>query len=56
MNIKELRQRSNMNLKQFSEYLNIPYRTLQNWEGGSRSCPQYLIELIHFKLQADNKI
>lgn len=51
MDFKELRQKSGMNLKQFSEYFNIPYRTIQHWEAGDRKCPDYVLELIEYKLQ-----
>ena len=49
--IKILRERSKMSLKQFSEYFNIPYRTLQHWEAGDRQCPVYVLELIEYKLR-----
>lgn len=54
--IKELRQASGMTQKGFSEYLGIPFRTIQNWEGGQRKCPEYLIELIKYKLTNENII
>lgn len=54
--IKILRERSGMNLKQFSEYFNIPYRTLQHWEAGDRQCPVYVLELIEYKLRKENII
>ena len=50
MTFKELREQSGMNLKQFAEFFDIPYRTIQNWEGGQRTCPEYLIKLMKFKL------
>lgn len=56
MNIKELRKQTGMNLKQFSEYFGIPYRTLQNWEREERKCPTYLIELIKYKIEKENLI
>lgn len=48
--MKELRQRTNMTLKQFSDYLHIPYRTVQHWEAGTRKCPEYVKELIQYRL------
>lgn len=50
MTFKDLRQRSGMNLTQFSEYFHIPYRTIQHWEAGTRKCPEYLLELMQYKL------
>lgn len=55
-NIKLLRKYSKMTKKQFSEYFGIPYRTLQNWEDGSRSCPEYLKKLMHYKLIKESLI
>ena len=50
MTFKELRLQSGMNLKQFSDYFNIPYRTMQNWDSERRQCPKYLLELMEYKL------
>jgi DNA-binding transcriptional regulator YiaG len=55
MNFKEIRELSGMNLKQFSEYFNIPYRTVQNWDLGLRQCPEYVLELIQYKLNNEMK-
>jgi DNA-binding transcriptional regulator YiaG len=48
---KELRQQSGMNLKQFSEFFEIPYCTAQNWEIGRRRCPPYLLNLMEYKMK-----
>ena len=53
MTFKEIRQASGMNLTQFSEYFGIPYRTIQHWEQGTRQCPEYLLELIQYKLNTE---
>ena len=50
MTFKDLRKQSGMTQKQFSEYFNIPHRTIQNWEGGQRKCPEYLLDLMKYKL------
>ena len=54
MEIKELRKISGMTQKQFGEYLGIPHRTIQNWEGGQRKCPEYLLKLIEYKLKKEH--
>lgn len=54
-NFKELRKQSGMNQKQFGEYFDIPYRTIQNWEGGQRNCPEYLLKLMQYKLQKESR-
>lgn len=54
--LKVLRERSGMSQSQFAEYLNIPKATIQNWEQGRRKCPQYLIDLIEYKLLNEHLI
>lgn len=56
MNFKELRQQSGMTQKAFSEYFSIPKRTVENWEGGQRECPAYLLELMEYKLRNEGII
>ena len=56
MNIKELRTEYGMTRPQFAEYFGIPYRTVQSWEIGKRECPAYLLELIRYKLENENKL
>jgi transcriptional regulator with XRE-family HTH domain len=48
---KELREQSGMTRTQFAKYFNISYRTIQNWELGLRECPQYLLDLMEYKLK-----
>ena len=49
----ELRESTGMNRKEFAEYLGIPYRTMQEWELGRRTMPDYVFILIEFKVQAE---
>lgn len=56
MTIKELRTASGMTQKQFSEYFGIPKRTLEDWEYGNRKPPEYIIELIKYKLEKEQLI
>ena len=55
MTFKELIKGSGMNLKEFSEYFKIPYRTIQDWNAGRRTPPEYLLELINYKLENEKK-
>lgn len=56
MTIKGLRIQAGMTQKAFAEYLGIPHRTIQNWEGGQRTCPEYVEKMILDKLhQRDYK-
>ena len=55
MTFKELREGSGMNKAKFAEYFEIPYRTVQNWEAGVNKCPDYLLKLLQYKLDNENK-
>lgn len=55
MSFKELRQSSGMNKTEFAKHFNIPYRTVQNWEAGVSACPEYLMELMQYKLNNESK-
>lgn len=50
MTIKDMRAKSGMTQKAFSDYLNIPKRTIEDWENGRRKPPDYVVELIEYKL------
>ena len=54
MTIKELRIKSGMTQKEFAEYFGISKRSIENWEGGQRECPSYLLELMQYKLEHEN--
>ena len=49
--IKELRQQTGMNRREFSEYTKIPVRTLEDWEAGRRRPPEYIPRLIAYQLK-----
>ena len=51
--IRELRERAGMNKKAFSEYTKIPIRTLEDWEAGRRTPPEYLPRLLAYQLKYD---
>lgn len=54
--LKMLRIRSGMSQSQFADYFQIPIDTLQNWEQGRRQCPEYLLNLIQYKLTKEKLI
>ena len=56
MNFKELLVMSGMNMKQFAEYFNIPYGTVEKWNRGARECTPYLLELMEYKLKNEKTI
>lgn len=42
LSVKEMRERAGMTQAQFAERFCIPKRTIENWEGGSRTPPDYV--------------
>lgn len=56
MTFKELRNATGMTQKAFSEYFEIPKRTIENWDTGVRQCPEYLLKLMIYKLSNEGKI
>lgn len=51
----ELRNSTGMNRKQFADYFDIPYRTVQDWELGNRKMPEYLFRLMEYKICIEGK-
>ena len=49
--IKELRKRTGMTRKEFSEHTGIPVRTLEDWEAARRTAPEYIPRLIDYQLK-----
>ena len=54
--IKDLREQKGMNRKEFSEYTGIPVRTLEDWEAGRRTPPEYIPRLIEYQLKYDELV
>jgi DNA-binding transcriptional regulator YiaG len=54
--VLSLRTASGMSRKDFAAYFGLPYRTLQAWEIGDREAPEYLVDLIEYKLRNEGKI
>ena len=48
--IKELKERTGMSRKEFSKHTGIPVRTLEDWEAGRRTPPEYIPRLIAYQL------
>ncbi len=46
----EIREAAGMNRKDFSDWLGIPYRTMQEWERARRAMPEYVLRLIAYKV------
>lgn len=54
--IKEIRQSTGLSQAMFCEALGIPKRTLEDWEAGKRTPPEYVVELIAYRVQHDENI
>lgn len=54
--IKEIRLSTGLSQAKFCEVLNIPTRTVQDWEQGKRQCPEYVAELIAYRVVNDPDI
>jgi transcriptional regulator with XRE-family HTH domain len=46
MTIKEARIQHGLTQTQLSQITGIPFRTIQNWEGGQRKCPDYVEKMV----------
>ena len=49
--IRELRESTGLSRKEFSEHIGIPVRTLEDWEAGRRTPPEYIPRLISYQLK-----
>lgn len=56
MEFVSILDKSGMKMTEFSQYFGIPYRTVQDWKSGSRKCPDYLLDLLEYKLIKENII
>ena len=54
--IKELRESTGMSRKEFSEHTGIPVRTLEDWEAGRRTPPEYIPKLIAYQLKYEELV
>lgn len=54
--IRKLREQSKMSRREFSAYTHIPVRTLEDWETGRRTPPEYIPRLLGYQLMFDGII
>lgn len=54
--IKRLREEMQLNRREFCDYFDIPYRTVQDWEAGKRVMPDYVMRLLEYKIRTDQQI
>lgn len=55
MTIKEIRTLTGLSQVKFCEKYHIPLNTFARWEQGKREPPDYLVELLEFKVREDLK-
>lgn len=56
MEFKELLEKSGMSMAEYSRYFGIPVRTIQDWKYEKRTCAEYIIELMYYKLKNEKLI
>ena len=56
MTVKELRKKTGLTQKAFAAYFGISFRTLQDWEQGKRTPPDYVVSMMERILVSDGKI
>jgi DNA-binding transcriptional regulator YiaG len=54
--IKSLRESTGMTRKAFSDHTGIPVRTLEDWEAGRRTPPEYIPRLLEYQLKYEELI
>ena len=54
--IKELRESTGMNRREFCEYFDIPYRTVTEWERDNRHAPSYVLRLLEYYILMEKLI
>ena len=51
--VREIRQLTGMNRREFCEYFEIPYRTVSEWELDGRHAPDYVIRLLEYYIRTE---
>ncbi len=51
--LREIRKLAGMNRREFSEYMGIPLRTMEEWEAGRRKMPDYVLRLIVYRVKIE---
>ncbi|MCR4695903.1 MAG: helix-turn-helix domain-containing protein [Lachnospiraceae bacterium] len=54
--MKELRESTGLNRKEFCEKFDIPYRTMTEWELGHRNAPPYVLKLLSYYVSMQKKL
>ena len=54
--IIKLRESTGLNRKDFCKLVNIPYRTMTEWELGHRNAPPYVLRLLSYYVEMQRKL
>ena len=54
--LKTIREELGMNRTEFSNYMQIPLRTLEEWEAGRRQMPEYVLRLMAYYTRMEQKL
>lgn len=54
--IRDLRESISMSRKEFSIHVGIPIRTLEDWEAGRRTPPEYVPRLLAYQLKYEELV
>ena len=54
--IKQLREKTGMSKAKFAVHLGIPLRTIEDWEAGRRTPPEYIPRLISYQLKYEELV
>ena len=54
--MKELRESTGLNRKEFCEKFDIPHRTMTEWELGHRNAPPYVLRLLTYYIDMQKQL
>lgn len=49
--IRSVREKTGLNRREFSDKYGIPVRTLEEWEAGRRTPPEYVVRLLSYVVE-----
>jgi len=49
--IRSIREKTGLNRREFSDKYGIPVRTLEEWEAGRRTPPEYVMRLLSYVVE-----
>ncbi|MBQ7796055.1 MAG: helix-turn-helix domain-containing protein [Lachnospiraceae bacterium] len=54
--IRMLREQTGLNRKEFAQHVGIPLRTMEDWEAGRRTPPEYIPRLIAYQIKYEELV